>query len=457
MSEYLPHATCTFSPFQRQYKDFAFHPLERTVLLSAHTDPSARSFLPAYLRSAHPTVRRNATLDLWGAVAYGLFFGAALQFIPVVLRNQGASTEMLALYTSQTYLGSILTSFSIVLMRRRRTKSFAVACWYAARSIFLVVGFVKGVPWLVLLFGVFWFLEVFPSPAYTRILQVIYPEEIRGKILSLVRLGMAVAVIAITPLAGWALDTWGYQLLFPLAGVMGILSTALFNRIDVNEGPLPIRQTKTLAGLVEIVRTNRPFALHLLSFTVYGLGALLGFALYPVVQVDRLHLSYTEIGLLGLAQSVFWLLGFLYWGGAVDKHGGLWVMRVNLLIAFFVPFSYIWATNGWMLLPAFIAQGIISAGVDLGLINTSISLAEPDKVVEYAAVQATVIGVRGMITPFIGAWLLRVGVADTVIFGVGSLLILVAWWITGRIHVHPTPADAALRTRWPLRFRLPRF
>jgi len=135
----------------------------------------------------------------------------------------------------------------------------------------------------------------------------------------------------------------------------------------------------------------------------------------------------------------------------------LWVMRINLLIAFFVPFSYIWATNGWMLLPAFIAQGIISAGVDLGLINTSISLAEPDKVVEYAAVQATVIGLRGMIAPFIGVWLLRVGVADSIIFAVGSLLILVAWLITGRIRVRPTPAGAALRYRWPLRFRFPRF
>ena len=141
----------------------------------------------------------------------------------------------------------------------------------------------------------------------------------------------------------------------------------------------------------------------------------------------------------------------------MDKRGGLWVMRINLLIAFFVPFSYIFATNGWMLLPAFIAQGIISAGVDLGLINTSISLAEPDKVVEYAAVQATVIGVRGAITPFIGAWLYGAGVPEAVIFGVGSLLILLSWWITGRIRVRPTPEGAALRYRWPLRFRFPRF
>ena len=98
----------------------------------------------------------------------------------------------------------------------------------------------------------------------------------------------------------------------------------------------------------------------------------------------------------------------------------LTVMRAILAVGFFVPFAYIWASSGWMLLPAFIAQGIISAGVDIGLISTCIQLAEKDKVVEYAAVQATVIGLRGMITPFLGAALLRVGVADTQIFALGA-------------------------------------
>ncbi|HXF62079.1 MAG TPA: MFS transporter, partial [Caldilineaceae bacterium] len=385
----------------------------------------------------------------------------AIQFVPVVLRRLGAGSELLALYTAQTYLGSILTSFSIVLMRRRRTKSFAVWCWLAARSLFLLFAVITQAWWMLLVTAIFWLLEAFPSPAYTRMMQAIYPEGVRGQAMSLVRLGMTAAIVLVTPLAGWALDHWGYQVLFPLAALMGILATWFFNRLEVDEGALPPRQTRSLRSLWAVVLSNRNFAIHLTAFAVYGVGALAGYALYPIVQVDRLHLSYTELGLLGTAQSIAWLLGFVYWGQAVDRRGGLWVLRLNLAIGFLVPFSYIWATEGWMLLPAFIAQGIISAGVDLGLLNTCIQLADPDQVVEYAAIQATVVGLRGIVAPFIGVALTAVGVSETAIFAAGSALIVLSWFILGRVQIELTPEQMRakrqqLRFRWPIRFRFPR-
>jgi MFS family permease len=399
--------------------------------------------------------------ELWGTVLFGVFWAAAIQFIPVVLRNLGAGSGLLAVYTAQTYLGSILTSFSIVLMRRRRTQSFAVWCWLAARSLFLLFAVIYQVQWILVVMALFWLLESFPSPAYTRIVQAIYPAGVRGQVMSLVRLGMTAAIILVTPLAGWALDEWGYQVLFPLAGLAGIGATWYFSRLDVDEGKLPLRQPRSLASLWAVVLANRNFAIHLISFAVYGLGALLGYAFYAIVQVDRLQLSYTELGLLGMAQSIAWLLGFVYWGQAVDRRGGLWVLRLNLAVGFVVPFSYIWATDGWMLLPAFVAQGVISAGVDLGLINTCIQLADPDKVVEYAAIQATVVGLRGMIAPFVGVALLALGVSETAIFAIGSALIVIAWLIMGQVQIGLTPEQMRakrqlLRFRWPIRFRFPR-
>jgi MFS transporter, DHA1 family, inner membrane transport protein len=411
--------------------------------------------------SLAPTVRYNMYTELWGAIAYGIFFAAAIQFIPVVLRKMGASSELLALYTAQTYIGSILTSFSIVLMRRRRTKSFAYWCWLVARSLFLLCAIIYQVHWLLVMTAFFWLLEAFPTPAYTRIVQGIYPEGTRGKVMSVIRLGMVAAILAVTPLAGWALDHWGFQLLFPLAALAGIGSTLLFNRLQVDEGTLPPRQTRSMGNLLQIVAKNRNFAIHLLSFAIFGMGALLGYALYPVVQVDRLQLSYTQIGLLGTAQSIAWLLGFIFWGRALDLYGGPFVMRVNLLIGALIPATYIFASEGWMLLPAFIAQGIIAAGVDLGLINTCIQLAEPENVVEYAAIQATVVGIRGMIAPFIGVGLMALGVSETAIFVTGTALVLLSAVIATQVKIGLTPEEMRakrqmLRFRWPIRFRFPR-
>lgn len=107
-----------------------------------------------------------------------------------------------------------------------------------------------------------------------------------------------------------------------------------------------------------------------------------------------------------------------------------------------VPLAYIWATDGWMLLPAFVVQGLINAGVAVGLISTCIQLAESDKVMEYAAVQATVVGVRGEIAPFLGAALVRLGVADTQIFALGAMLSFLSWLLLQRVHGTPaTPQN----------------
>lgn len=408
-----------------------------------------------------PLVRRNMVVELWASVAYGIFYAAALQYIPVVLRRLGASSELLALYTAQTYLGSILTSLSIVLMRRRRPKHVIVLFWVVSRSLFLLFAFVTDAYWLLVITALFWLLESFPSPGYTRIIQVIYPERVRGQIISVVRLGMVLAILVATPVAGWALDWVGYRVLFPLAGLTGVIAMWIFNQLQVDEGPLPPRETKSVQSLWQIVRHNRPFAIHLIAFAVYGLGGLIGYPLYAIVQVDRLQLSYTEIGLLGVAQSAAWLVGFLIWGRLVDRKGGLPVLSINQLISVIIPLSYMWATDGWMLLPAFIIQGLINAGVDVGLISTCIQLAERDKVVEYAAVQATVIGVRGIVTPFIGAGLVRLGMADTYIFALGAGLIFLSWLILLGVHSPPAtpqnlPLRRSLRARWPLRWRFPR-
>jgi MFS family permease len=401
-------------------------------------------------------VRQNMHIELWAALAYGAFQAATLPFIPVVLRRAGASPEMIAFYTSQQFVGSVLTAFSIVLMRRRRTMNVITFSWLVGRALFLFFAFIVHPVWMLVLGTIFWLLEAFPNPGYTRILQKIYPDNVRGKVMSLVRVGRISTMVLVTPLAGWALDHLSYRVLFPVGALFGVAATVLFARLEVNEGPLPARQTRTLPELWRILREDKRFAFYLRSFAFYGSGTLMSWTVYPLVQVDRLHLSYSQLGLLGLAQSVCWLLGYLVWGRLVDRYGGVWVFRANILIALIVPFSYIWATNAWWLLPAFMAQGIINAGWDMGLITAGIQLADPERVTEYAAVQGTVVGVRGMVIPYVGVGLLALGVPLTGIFVLSLVLMLIAWVMFGRIEAPVSEQPHLItRYRWPIRFRFP--
>ena len=194
---------------------------------------------------------------------------------------------------------------------------------------------------------------------------------------------------------------------------------------------LPPQQARSLSGVWRLLGQNRRFAIYMLGFTLHGLGFLMGLPFFAIVQVDRLQLSYTTIGYLGLAQSLFWLVGNVFWGRLVDRLGGLRVLRANVAVAVLVPLTYSWAFDAWTLLPAFIAHGIISAGIDLALISSGIELADPESVAEYSALQATIIGLRGMIGPFVGVALLSVGVPTQAIFLLGCGFIALGWLVLG--------------------------
>ena len=97
----------------------------------------------------------------------------------------------------------------------------------------------------------------------------------------------------------------------------------------------------------------------------------------------------------------------------------------------------------------------------MGLITAGMQLADTERVTEYAAIQATVVGLRGMIAPYIGVGLMSLGMPDTGVFILSSGLMMIAWVLFGKIQV-PLPNDPAyaarqpLRYRWPIRFRAPR-
>lgn len=419
---------------------------------------SAGRRLEGLMTGALPAdVRRNMHTEVYVALAYGAFYACTIPFIPVVLRRLGASTDLLALYAALQFLGSITSSLSMVVMRRRRTMNVILICWFTARALFVLTAFMQGAASLIALGAIFWLLEGFVIPGYTRIIQKIYPDNVRGKVMSTVRMGQVTAILLVTPLAGWALDRIGHPMLFPLACILGVGSVFLFMRLRVDEGPLPPRETKAFSALSEIVRNDARFRLYLLSFALFGLGTMLAWPVYPLVQVDRLQLSYSTIGLLGLVESVMWLLSYLIWGRFLDRRGGLAVMRATCAVSLLQPLVYIWAGTAWMLVPAFIARGIASGGFELGRINAGIQLADPDRITEYAVIQSTTIGMRGVVAPLISALLLRVGVPPASIFALSVSCMIVAWVLFGFVHVTGTLTSAEVsQARWPFRMRMPR-
>ncbi len=395
-------------------------------------------------------VRSNMRVEIITALFYGVFF-AVLLFVPVVLTRLGGSVTLVSIYLSLSYIGHIFSSMSLVFLRRLPAKTFATVSWTIGRIVFAFLGLASGSVSFLVLTGVFWLLEIVPNPAYTRILQSIYPLAHRGKILALIRLGMAIVILVVTPLAGRALDVFGYGVVFAIAGISGALAGLFFVRLKVIAPPSALLRQSTpnpspqLApspspiSAMRLVLKDRRFLRYALSIVLFGLAGLSVTPLFPNVQVHQLHMSYTDIGLLGTVQSLTWVLGYLVWGRLIDRFGGVPCTVLTFVCQAIAPLTYAFATSGWMLLPAAMGLGLVSAGADISLTSTCLELADPDHTQEYAAAQSTVIGARGLIAPFIGVSLVGLGVPQPIVFALGSAVALSAAWVAYGCRSKPTP------------------
>jgi len=355
-----------------------------------------------------PDVQQKMYVDVRAACTHSVM-ATIITFIPIILRRSGASTGEVAYYFAITTLGLLTTNISLYLMRRFGMKRVALTCWLLGRGSFLLTALATNAKGLLFIFTMFWLLETWPSPAYVQTIQSIYPIQQRGRILAAVRVGLVTLILVFTPIAGWILDQWGFRALLPLAGLSGIGSTLTFYRLLKDMPDTLAVNSIRKSSAFEILRTDARMPFYLGGLFLFGMGALMASPLFPVIQVDRLNLSYTAIGLFGFVQSFLWFLGYLFGGKILDRLGGIRSLQIVFAVNALVILPYIWATEGWMLLPSFIAAGLVTAGADLAILYTVSNLAGPERVPEYAALNSTVSGFRGLLGPFFGSLLVSIG------------------------------------------------
>lgn len=377
-------------------------------------------------------VRHNFRVDLFAAILFGPFV-ACLNFIPVVLRRMGASTDWIAFYFTQAFIGFILTFLSVrIFPKGKGMFKSALVFYFISRSSFLWMAWLGKPETLILALMGFWLFETFPLPVYTKIMQLVYPANLRGQAMSLVRVGMSLASLVATPIAGWLLDQFGYTALFLIGGIFAIVSSFVFSRLRIDEKEPSGVPLQVSGGVLDILRVDSRFRVYLGSLVLFGIGFLVISPLMPLVQVDRLKLSYASVGWLGFIQSAFFLAGYLSWGKLIDKQGGIWALRWAFGTAVIIPLSYLFARSGWVLAPGFAAMGIVNSAMDVVLLNTVIQLAPEKQLGEYSALQTVVLGVRGLVAPLIGVSLLNIGLPQWVLFLGAAFLILCGVYV---LHV----------------------
>jgi MFS family permease len=364
--------------------------------------------------------REAYRLDRQASYFAGIYMGAIFPFAAVIARDQlRASAFILSLMTAAPFVGNLCALFWARAMEGRPKLPFMVWSQAIARSFFLLALFATTPLTFALIVSGAQLVATISSPAYAAVIQEIYPEDQRGRIMSYTRAALLTASVLATFAVGPLLEYVSYRWVFPIAGLFGIVSAWIFSQVPTQPVSAPTRATNGrrlratfaetavfLCDTLGILKEDRAFRWFALSVFTYGFGNLMLAPVVPIVQVDELHISTAMIAVLANISQLVAAAAYFYWGRFVDRRGPLDAVVVNIGLNLFIPLCYYFATNVWYLVPAFLLSGITMAGIDLSYFNSVLGFAGPQNVTRYQALQSFLLGIRGTIAPFVGGGLL---------------------------------------------------
>ncbi|MCX8053323.1 MAG: hypothetical protein N3B12_05910, partial [Armatimonadetes bacterium] len=135
----------------------------------------------------------------------------------------------------------------------------------------------------------------------------------------------------------------------------------------------------------------------------------------------------TWAGIYSIVSALTMTVAYFYWGPYTDRKRPEQLVAIQALCFVLVPITYCFATRPWMLLPATLVGGIIGAGVELSYFTGVLHFAPQDRITSYQALFLSLMGLRGVAGPFIGAALQQSGVLSAKsIFVLSAAIIVVS-------------------------------
>ncbi|MDI3280972.1 MAG: MFS transporter [Bacillota bacterium] len=389
---------------------------------------------PRFLDPVDPTTRHNLKVDIFAAAFFAAFFGLTIPFLGPLVIRMGGSPSLVGLIAAGPFLGLLLAGVWGHLSEGRPKLPYVVVPALLARLLFLPLAFTVHPTGFAALAVLYFLINGIQLPAYTALMQRIYPREFRGRLMALVRVVLGLVQVGALRLAGGLMDQTGHRAPFLAAALLGGAGALVFSRIrepllpEEEENPAPTATSasplwSSFQAMRRILNGDRRFARFELGFMIFGLGNLLLLPVYTIFQVKTLGLNNSQVAWVTITWSIAWLWGYLLCGQAVDSFGPRKIVLAGVGFYALVPLAYLAGHNYLAVLIGSAFLGLGDAAVELGWMNEVISLA-PGQVSTYAGIHLSLLGLRGSLAPLLGPYLaLAWGTDPVLLLGLGLLLL----------------------------------
>lgn len=378
-----------------------------------------------------------------------------LSFLPLFALAYGASNGEVGWLTAVGNLFGALALFPGARFAERATRRQPLVLWSGGGIARLALLGLACIPLLVTqpqtavlliitLNGLRAFMANFANPAWTAMVADLVPDFARGRYFGSRNMAMGLAALSVTTLAGrlinlinnWrSSDVAGYQLIFVLSFLFGMVSTISFSRI--NEPPISAAASHEhhRGDLRRILRTYPGFAGLVISAFVWNVALQVAAPFFSVYLVNGLGATAATVGILASVSSLSALAGQQVFGRLLDEKGALWVQQVCGFIIPVLPLTWLIVTAPWQVGVFNLLGGFVWAGYNLSNFNLLLRLTPDEQRPRAVALYQTAVFGGAVLGPLLGGYLAD-AISFKFIFGlsaVGRLLGMVLFtWLTAR-------------------------
>ena len=354
-------------------------------------------------------------------------------FVPlaglVALKYYNASDWQKAFLLAISEAGLIATFIIVPLIRRLKwqaTHAAAIFSLLGAGGIAFTAAYSDSLISYMAGLGFAFFILMLPLPLITQIYRTNFPEAKRGKILATASILRGIIGIAFAWKAGQWIDS-GIENFKPLLWVFVCVS--LFNAIAFWLMP----KVETAKGSTnpfsafKWLKRDKKFRTLIVSWMLMGLGNLTALKIWTEYFANDQYgngFSAFEVTLLTFIIPASVKILFTYpWGWLFDRMN-FYLLRIILNVVFGAAIIVVfYGQSFWVIAIGTGLQGLAFAGGSIAWMLWVTKIAPPEHTAEYMSIHTFTTGLRGVIAPALGFYLL-VTIGDSIAIFSTILIIL---------------------------------
>ncbi len=374
---------------------------------------------------------------------------AALLLMPVLARlrfDAGDWQTTLVTAASQTLL--ICSIFWNALLPRMSIRSYLALHWLTAVAPTALIAFATDF-WHLLLWHVIASIGLAGwMPVTGKLMERFYPASVRGRVFGLLMIATQLGSMLTAYAAGAWLkyDGEAFRIILPITALLqgsGLAILAWLGRTPRSDAPpaaaTRLRWSNLFAPLLhmrEVLRGDRAFYRYEQAFMTYGVGWMIGHALLPVLVTTGLGLNYQQIAVSTIVTyQVMLMLAIVPMGWLLDRVGPARATAYAFAGLALYPIALMGASDPLTLALASGYYGLAMAGVQQGWLLGPVALApRPERVADYVAIHATLVGIRGTLAQALGMALYRLTGGFAWPLAIASLAFAGAAWQMAALH-----------------------